>query len=222
MKTRLKGVLFDYDGTLVDSEKIHLRLWNQVLGDYGVEISVDDYKRTFSGVPSPTSAERLVRERALPITSRDLVSRKIDAYHDWLTDNVVPLMRHARETVEYFSARGLRVGLVTGSQRRGVMVMLERYGLTGHFQAVVTSDDVARSKPDPESYLRALSELGIGADEALAFEDTASGIASARGAGVACCAVRNEFSAGQSLDGATAVVDTLEEAVAWTLEHYTL
>lgn len=93
-----------------------------------------------------------------------------------------------REAVRYAAAR-VPLAVVSGAFRAEIEPVLEAAGLDSLFRALVTADDVARGKPHPEGYLRALALVGVEAGEAVAFEDTEAGIASARAAGVRCLAV---------------------------------
>ncbi|MDQ2693812.1 MAG: HAD family phosphatase [Pseudomonadota bacterium] len=218
----LKGVLFDFDGTLVDSENIHFHLWNDVLRPYGVCLGRQEYKDSYAGRTTPHNAADVIRQHRLEVSADELVRRKQDAFHAWLNDTELPLMAYAREAMAFFRRCGLRLAVVTGSARYGVLLSLERSGLLAMVDTVVTRDDVTDSKPHPESYLRALGTLKLAARDCVAFEDTENGVRSAKAAGVVCCAVRNEFSLSHDFALADQVFDGLEEATRWVALAYGL
>lgn len=211
----LKGVLFDYDGTLVDSEKIHFQIWNEVLRPYGVQLSIQEYKEVYVGRPTPQNAEDIVRLHRLSEDPARLVAGKQAAYQGWLQSSELPFMAYAQEAIAFFRERGMKLAVVTGSAKPGALLNLERSGLLERIDALVTRDDVVHSKPHPESYLRALSALDLAAPECIAFEDTEPGVRSAKAAELACYAVRNEFSRRHDFSLADRVFDDLQEAIAW-------
>lgn len=218
----LKGILFDFDGTLVDSEKIHFALWNQVLQPYGVSLSPQAYRDEYAGKTTPQNAEDLVRTFGLLEDPPQLAAEKQARYYDWLQAAELPLMPYAREAVAFFFSKGLKLAVVTGSTKPGVLLSLERCGLLPYLLAVVTRDDVEHSKPHPESYQQAVAALQLTTGDCIAFEDTENGLKSAKAASVACYAVRTEFSATHDFSLADWVFDDLQEATAWVASAYRL
>jgi HAD superfamily hydrolase (TIGR01509 family) len=216
----LRAVLFDFDGTLVDSEPIHLRMWIEVLRPYGVSVTVNDFNQRYLGAVAPEVARQLVLRNRLDVDPAGLAAEKDTRYARWVKGNALPLMRYARESVTAFAKRAIKTACVTGSRRETVTLSLKRSGLLKKFGVVVTRDDVTKSKPDPECYLQALRRLGEPADKAIAFEDSEAGVASATGAGVTCYGIVNESSKDHDLSRAARTFPGLHEATRWVTEHY--
>jgi HAD superfamily hydrolase (TIGR01509 family) len=218
----LKAVLYDHDGTLVDSEAAHYRMWAGVLAAHGVALSESEYQSHYAGIPTSANAGDLVARFAMAVPAGRLAEAKKSATDAFLSREAFPLMPGVRESLAYFGARGLRLGIVTGAGHTGVSTTLRAHGLAADFEVIVTADDVARSKPAPDSYLLAIERLGLAAAECVAIEDTAHGVASARAAGMACVAVPNAMSARHDFSRASAVAASLAEATRWIATKYAL
>lgn len=214
----LKAILFDHDGTLVDSESTHLQLWRQVVAPYGAEIRDQDYWQHMLGVPVERNAADLIRLYRLDAEVDELVAAKLAANARFIADSYFPAMTDADRVLRSLAPR-LRLALVSGSQRNCVEASLRGHGWASLFERVVTGDDVTRNKPHPEGYLQALGHLGLAADDCVAVEDTEVGVSAARGAGIAVVAIRNPLASSHDFSQAAAVVGSLAEAHAWISEQ---
>lgn len=219
MSSRFKAVLFDHDGTLVDSEAVHHALWNQVLRPYGVEIPRDVYMQHYSGVPALANGEDVRQRYGLSSTAEALAEAKNSAAALYLQTHAFPLMPGVRESLARLNAVGLRKGVVTGARMFAIAATLRSHAMAPEFEVVVSADEVVHSKPAPDCYLLALQQMGLQASEAVAFEDTEHGVASAIAAGVACVAIPTPMSAAQDFSAATVVVQNMAAAVDWVLKQ---
>ena len=219
MSSRFKAVLFDHDGTLVDSEAVHHALWNQVLQPYGVEIPRDVYMQHYSGVPALANGEDVRQRYGLSPTADALAEAKNSAAAVYLQTHAFPLMPGVRESLARLNAAGLRKGVVTGARMFAIAATLRSHAMAPEFEVVVSADEVVHSKPAPDCYLLALQQMGLQASEAVAFEDTEHGVASAIAAGVACVAIPTPMSAAQDFSAATVVVQDMAAAVDWVLKQ---
>ena len=217
---RIKAILFDHDGTLVDSETIHFEIWQELLQKYHVTLPELDYKNYHSGTPTSRNAEILVNQYGLGITASDLAKEKDEFTIAFLDTKQFPLMPFVRNIIDHFYKLNLKLGVVTGAGRYGINSTLKGHDLAKFFDVVSTSEDVEKSKPDPSVYLFALKELGLNADEAIAIEDTENGIKAAKAAGLICCAVKNEYSASHDLSSADVVFECMDEAKEWISSQY--
>lgn len=217
MSIRFQAVLFDHDGTLVESEYVHLAHWNQVLQPYGVALTERQYQEHYAGIPTDANAVDLVQRVGVQEDPVVLARRKNQTTEAYLQSDSFPLMPGVRESIAQLQAAGLRMGVVTGARTYAIAATLRSHQMASHFETVVSADDVTHSKPAPDCYLLALQRMGLSARDAVAFEDTEHGVAAAVAAGVACVAIPTSMSADHDFSAATVVLPHMQAAVQWAL-----
>jgi len=201
-KEDARGVVFDLDGVLIDSEPLHLRAFQEVLAGYGVSLGEDVYFTTYLVLP-----DRDVLGRLLPDPDRldEALAAKQRRYLE-LVATGVPAFADGLALLAGTS--GWRVGLATGSLRDEAELALRSLGVRDRFQAIVAIEDCRRGKPDPEPYRLAAAALGLSPDRCVAVEDAPGGVRAAKRAGMRCVAVTHTC-ARERLAEADAVVDDL-------------
>lgn len=215
----IEAVLVDFDGTLVDSEPLHCRLWQQLLRTYSVSLSTCEYQALLLGLSSSNSAALLVDRLSLPTRPQTLLEQRNAALNRQLLKTPPPLMPFARQTLLFIKQRGLQLALVTASGSQAVHCILAAYGLTDCFDVIVSGDDISRSKPDPEGYQRALQRLELEPGRAIAIEDSRAGIQAAVAAELTCLAIRSPYSQEHEFTQATERFDHLNQACEWIDER---
>lgn len=202
-------ILFDHDGTLIDSETIHFDLWCDILGDFDVTLTQDFYCKVMAGIPVKQNAVDLVEHFNLDVSPSYLVQRKHECLDSFLETHAFPLMPFAKETILACTKAGYTLGIVTGGSKKSVEKTLSQYGLRDDISCVVAVEDVARSKPAPDCYQLAMKMLGVSAQECIAVEDTQTGLAAAVAAGLRCVVIPNVLSEHHDFSQATAQCDSL-------------
>jgi len=209
----LKAALFDFDGTLVNSEKIHMDSWNLALEKYGAAIDERFYSIHCAGNGTPKIAERIKKEfPAVGASVPELAGEKDAIYEQAIASQAVPGMPGVREILMFLAERKISIGLVTGAPLGGIQKTLDDLDIGHFFQVVVTRESVARGKPAPDGYLAALDRLGIGGSEAVSFEDTQSGVRASRAAGIKSFAIPQKYTAGHDFSAADVVCSDMFEA----------
>ncbi|MCP4866816.1 HAD family phosphatase [Alteromonas alba] len=213
----LQAILFDHDGTLINSEAVHFKLWQQTLAPYDVELTDAYYNETMAGVPTSQNGVDVVRDFKLSAEPAALADTKTRLTEEHLQKAPFPLMPGALETMTLCHELGLRIAIVTGGSKYSVQRTLECYGFADWVECVVAVEDVEHSKPAPDCYLMALEHMGLTAEQAMAVEDTEHGLAAAVAAGLQCVAIPTEQSMGHDFSAAAAVYQSLS---AWTNEQF--
>jgi len=174
-------LIFDLDGTLVDSSPLHARAFEEAFAPHGVMV---DYG-TIAGMTTASAVERVAAGAGLQLDEEEkarlIGDKRARALR--LIENELTPIAGAVEFVRAARPR-FRLALCTSASRRGAEAALSRVGLTGCFDPVVTAEDVREGKPAPEAFLRALEAHGVPAGDALVFEDAESGLAAAAAAGI--------------------------------------
>lgn len=204
-----RAVIFDMDGVLTDSEPAFHAAVNDILGRYGESIALDAYER-FIGMATPVMWEQVIALKRIPAT----VTEIIDAYEAPLMARLRqprPPLPGARDLLATLRARGVPLGLCTASYRRWAASILASAGIDAEFDAIVAGDDVARTKPDPEPYVRAAALLGVAPAQCVVIEDSASGLTSALAAGARVVQLRATGTAAPPMPGVALVIASLAE-----------
>ena len=186
MLSHIQAIIFDHDGTLVDSEPVHFNCWNQVLSRYNASFEFNDYATHLNGVASIESAKWLIRHCGLALTPEALYAQKQAQLELFLAANAYPLMSGALELVAYAASAGYALAVASGAGRFEIDHSLRAHGLDAHLRITATKNDVVNNKPAPDVYLLAAAQLGVAPERALAIEDSDAGQAAALAAGMTC------------------------------------
>ncbi|MDO3388658.1 HAD family phosphatase [Gilvimarinus sp. SDUM040013] len=208
----LKGVIFDHDGTLVDSERKHYGLWVDILAEFGIDFPEEVYKTHLAGVPTQFNARYLVDTYNLPLSADELFAKREIATNATLGKEACPLIPGAKQLVQWVHGRQLAMAIATGAATREVEPTLSQHGFAQYFPIVASRDHVDNAKPAPDVYQYALDKLGLQAKQCIAIEDSPTGLKSAIACGIDCIVVQNDYSRGHDFSGALAVFDRMDEA----------
>jgi len=205
-----RAVVFDFDGVLADTEGLHLRAFQEVFARRGWTLDREAYFERYLGFDDHDLVTHFANDRALPLSQRDalgLVEEKTRLYDDRLAAGAV-LFEGAAAAIARLGAR-YRLAIASGSIRSEILAVLDAAGLQHAIPVVVGADDVDRSKPAPDPYLKAVAALGVPPSHAVAIEDSRWGLASARAAGLRTIGITTSYPA-QALAPADAVVHSLD------------
>jgi len=186
---KIKAILFDLDGVLVDATEWHYVALNRALALFGFSISRYEHLSTYNGLPTRKKLEMLSIEKGLPVALHGLINKIKQVYtrEEILTqcqpvfDKEYMLSRLKRE--------GYRMAVCSNSIRDSLELMIRQSGLSDYFEFLVSNNDVMHPKPDPEIYLKAIERLGCRPDEVVIVEDAPHGIEAARRSGGYVCPV---------------------------------
>lgn len=181
--SKIKAIVFDMDGVLVDAKDWHYEALNRALGLFGITISRYDHLATYDGLPTRQKLEMLSREQGLPRGLHDFINQLKQIYTlELVHSHCKPVFCH-EYALARLAAMGYKLALASNSIRQTVDLMMAKSNLAKYMDLMLSSEDVIKVKPDSEIYLTAASRLGVEPLECLVIEDNENGIRAAEAAG---------------------------------------
>ncbi len=204
----IRTVIYDMDGTLVDSEGAIALAGKEALVDWGIECQLPDFK-PFTGMGDDRFIGGVAEKYGVPYT----VEMKKRAYEHYMAkaEERVVVYPWSKRLVAYFAANGYKMAIASASDRVKVLCNVGLLGIpVERFDAIITADDVSRQKPDPEIFLTAMARVGARPEETLVFEDSLMGVKAAKAAGMKCIAATTSYNPPELYEaGADAVLPDL-------------
>lgn len=182
----LAGIIFDLDGVVVDSHAAHLRAWKELFESIGTEVAEEDLTFVIEG----RRREEILRHFLGELSQDRIVeygARKEALFRGYAQE--VKTIPGVLEFLDLSQDAGLQVALASSASRERVQYMLKGLGLDSRFRVVVSGDDVAAGKPDPQVFRLAAAGLRLSPDELLVCEDAVCGVEAAKAAGMRCLAI---------------------------------
>lgn len=206
----IKGLIFDFDGLILDTEEPSFNAWSQIYAEFGVRLDVKDWANSLGSSESRfnpvTHLEELVN---YPVDAANL-RKKARLATDRAISKLQPLPG-VENTLLNAVQMGLKLAIASSSPRAWVMGHLNRLDLTRYFNAIVCMEDVPEVKPAPDLFLAALAALGLQAPEAIIFEDSPNGINAGRLAGVFTVAIPNAVSRQLNMPNASLILNQMND-----------
>jgi HAD superfamily hydrolase (TIGR01509 family) len=206
--TRVRALLWDHDGVLVDTERLYFQATRELLATVGVPLSEAEYRHYL--LISGTGAWHLAAERGCDAAAIEQLRRARDERYRSLLLAEDVMIAGVLELLTELQAR-VRMAIVTSSKRVHFDAIHQRTGLPRHFELILAREDYRASKPDPEPYLTAVERLQLSAAECLVIEDSERGLRAAKAAGLTCWVVPSALTAGSSFALADRGFESLPE-----------
>ncbi|MBN2119724.1 MAG: beta-phosphoglucomutase family hydrolase [Candidatus Omnitrophica bacterium] len=177
---RLKAAIFDLDGVIVDTVKLHFQAWQRMFSEYGKSFNFQDYKAKVDGIPGIDGARAILNN----LTEEELKQaslRKHNYFLEFLEEYGVDVYPEAIDLIKRFKAQALKAGVISSS--KNCYSILEKAGITNLFDVVVGGSEVEKGKPDPEIFLLACKKLGFKPGQCVVFEDAVLGVEAGKSGG---------------------------------------
>jgi HAD superfamily hydrolase (TIGR01509 family) len=203
----ITSVIFDLDGLLADTERLHCQAYKDVLGQYGLTVTdvqfAEHWTRAGKGI------SEWIKEKDLPLDIPLIRKQKSERYLELVESSVQP-MEGAFTLLERLSGK-ITLALASSAYQHWVEPVLRCLDITHYFEKIVSGDSVSRSKPFPDIFLYTAQKLGVQPSQCVVLEDAEKGVLAARQAGMKCIAVPNEYTRDNDFSQATRVVSSLNE-----------
>jgi HAD superfamily hydrolase (TIGR01509 family) len=181
--SKIRAIIFDMDGVLIEAKDWHYEALNKALGLFGMEISRYDHLITYDGLPTKKKLEMLSLERGLPKGLHNFINKMKQEY----TMEIVYSQCKPRFYHEYALSKlkndGYNMAVCSNSIRKTIEVMLEKAAILHYFDFFLSNQDVTNPKPNPEIYLKAIQKMNLSPKECMIIEDNEKGIRAARESG---------------------------------------
>ena len=204
----IKAFIFDLDGTLADTELLHYRTWKAVLEENGVAEFTFDAFLNYVGTSNEKVARDYIDSDGIVKSVEELIERKQQLYMEIIGE--IQLYEGVVEILETFHDK-VQMAVASSSHYKEVSAILAVHNISSFFEYVIGGDMVLKRKPDPEIYLKTLEELGVSAQESIAFEDTNFGITAVKDAGIYGIAVPNVYTKNHDFSRANQVLPSLSD-----------
>ncbi len=205
----IRGVIFDNDGVIVDSEPLHHLAEQKTMNPYGVDITKEEYKN-YVGVGTRKMFSDWIQKYNLNLTPEAIIP-----HHE---KNLIEIFQELVEPtpgvvnfIKYLFHKNYPLAVASSSHRRLVQVGITKHDLMQYFQTIITGDDVTRLKPEPDIFLLAAQQLNILPAECLVIEDSSVGVQAAKAAGMFCAGYQNTNSGDQDLSKADIIFQNFNE-----------
>ncbi len=186
------GVLFDFDGVVVQSEPLHLKTFIEVLAPWNISLTNERWYREFAGTGSRHILSLLIKENNLSIDVDSLVAKRKKLYEEYVRKGDLQETPGVRSFLKDLRAKKIKTAIVSGSHRSNVELALTMLNLGEYFDLIVSGDDLSVRKPDPYPFLYAAGKLGLKPKECIAIEDSLSGMLSVKRANMRLVCVRSQ------------------------------
>ena len=207
----IKGVIFDFDGVLVHSEKANIEAAVKTFKDIGKPLTEEEEKL----IPGRASLDFIpeflrVRGDDSP-DSHDHVYTINKENYTMIWKEVVVIFPLVQSTLKELISEGKVLGIATTNRKETIEMFFDNFGMREYFSYVITGEDVQKRKPDPEVYNLAVEKSGLSKEELLAVEDTSIGLSSAKRAGLRCVVIPNEYTAHENFSQADHIVESIQD-----------
>lgn len=201
-----RAVLWDLDGTLIDSMPYHWEAWNETLSPLGYHFSIDSFKPTI-GLRNEDIIRHHLKLDQTPAEIEQIMQAKEERYRAIVRERGLPLLAGVQHWLSWLQARQWRQAIVTSAPRANVIAIQQATSLDKFMGAIICAEDVERGKPYPDPFLMAADRLGVSPANCVVIEDAPAGLEGARRAGMRTIGVLTTH---KTLD-ADVVVKTLED-----------
>ena len=204
-----KAVIFDFDNIVVDSEPYHYKAYSTVFAGKGHTVNREKYWLEWTSKGG--GAEGEIERYNLDLDPNEIRREKDPIYSQFCSSGAIPLFPESIEIIERLGRAGYTLAIASGSYEHDIRSLLRVNGIEDAFSAVVGKDAVAKTKPHPETYTKAIMEIQMKPELCIAIEDAEKGIRSAHGAGLSVILIETPITAGFGIAGADLRLSGLKE-----------
>jgi len=210
-KTR-KGVIFDFDGLLVDSEPFHYKAYNAVFEAYGHSLKPEEYWIEFTSRGKGAQGE-IDRYGLKGLDANEIRQKKFIVYSEFCRNGAIKFFPSAERLLQAAKSAGLRLAIASGSRNDDIDAILKINGFQNTFHRIMGKESAPREKPAPDIFQKTAEGLGLDPGDLVVLEDAEKGLQASRAAGIPCVIVRNALNRNIEFKGAKFICRDLDEVI---------
>lgn len=205
VKSKIKAMIFDMDGTVIDSNKLDFKALQKVFKEYDVDIEYKEYVKLLGA----TTEEIIKKYKDLDEEEIEkFIEKKESLFREIVKKEGIQPMADIEDLLKQIKKANIKMALATGAQREKLNFMMEVVDLSKYFDVIVTADDVEEGKPHPETFAKAAEKLGVSHDEVIVWEDAQKGVEAAKNGKFICVAITTTNEGTEGLEKADILIDT--------------
>ena len=189
--TKIKAVIFDMDGVISDTQKLHASVEEKLLKKYGIELNSDEITEKYAGVPDKEFFEKIFKDYKVSVDVEKIINEKWKEMINIAKNNIFPIPGII-ELVKQLKENRFKLAVASSSPHNFIELVLSELKLEGKFDVIVSAEDVKFGKPNPEIFLLASKNLSVDPSECVVIEDGINGIIAAKRAGMKCILLTRE------------------------------
>jgi len=207
---KIKGLIFDFDGLILDTESAEVHIWEMVFQQFGLTFPLDRYMQHVGSATDNLFVQDIMHDLGM---SAEQIRSAMDKFEQlFLVDGSFDTPREGvREFILSIKNAHLKLGIASNSYRPWVIGHLQNLHLSQYFDPICTRDEVSNSKPDPEIYNLVLKKWNFTPQQVVAFEDSPTGVRAAKNAGIYCAAIPNPITAKMDISHADVIFNSFTE-----------
>lgn len=183
MKKKIKAILFDMDGVLIDAKEWHYEAFKKAISLFGYEITDLEHLHNLDGLPTKDKLKLISEKIYLPTELHGFINEIKQIYTNQLIEEkCFPVFCH-EYALSKLKQEGYKIAVCSNSIRKTIERMMDKAALTNYLDLILSNEDVKNAKPNPEIYLKAMKMLRVKPDECLILEDNKNGLKAAKDSG---------------------------------------
>ena len=206
-----KAILFDMDGVLIDSQPVHFQADLDTLAHFGAKVTLEDIV-PFAGTTNPLRFPRYREQFGITASAEEMMEERAKRVRALFEESGLGATKGVKELLEEAKKRKIGLAVASSTERPLILWILEHIGLSSFFDAIVSGEEVAHSKPAPDVFLEAARVLGVLPKDCLVVEDSKNGVTAGKAAGMVVLGYQNPTSGQQDLSQAEVTVTAFKAA----------